>query len=414
MAAEHRLTFHVVSASLDGVVKVTRARWTEIAYRFPRTALKEVGSVDELQGSGIYFLMGVKDGCKTLYIGQAQNVSRRLAQHSVNDSKAFWTHTLVVTSTGDAVFNAAHLNYLESRFHELATEAGVWNIENSMPPSVGCGIATIQQEMDECINHTKVIFNLMGYHFLEKSHSSLAIEPQQVKEPALPVLPEPTTEANDVPMPQILDGSALTQVLAGVQDVTTSVRRAKYNFYEMGLKDGDVVVYEDKEPAHRTEAIVCAPDKIQVNGEVMTPHALAKRIRRTNNVYAFAYISWNGEKLSTIYNRVYKNFPPKKEDEDTAKLRYFTMAGADAVGRLTDDGGIVVLKGSRICAETKKSCLAAAIALRAEVRESHITQKDYTFKSLSGAANFVGGCALNGKICWTETRKEPKRKKRKS
>lgn len=402
MAAEHRLTFHVVSASLDGVVKVTRARWTEIAYRFPRTALKEVGSVDELQGSGIYFLMGVKDGCKTLYIGQAQNISRRLAQHAVNDSKAFWTHTLVVTSTGDAVFNAAHLNYLESRFHELATEAGVWNIENSMPPSVGCGIATIQQEMDECINHTKVIFNLMGYHFLEKHAAVMAVEPQKAeKKPQLPQL----DMAEDTP------DNDTVQMLAGDIQVIKP-RTPKYNFYEMGLKDGDVVVYEDKNPAHRTEAIVCAPDKIQVNGEVMTPHALAKRIRRTNNVYAFAYISWNGEKLSTIYNRVYKNFPPKKEDEDTAKLRYFTMAGADAVGRLTDDGGIVVLKGSRICAETKKSCLAAAIALRAEVGESHITQKDYTFKSLSGAANFVGGCALNGKICWTETRKEPKRKKR--
>lgn len=41
------------------------------------------------------------------------------------------------------------------------------------------------------------------------------------------------------------------------------------------------------------------------------------------------------------------------------------------------------------------------------------TKKDYPFASLSGAANFVGGCALNGKICWTETRKEPKSKKRK-
>lgn len=400
MAAEHRLTFHVVSDSLEGVVKVTRARWTEIVYRFPRTALKEAGNVEELQGSGIYFLMGVKEGRQTLYIGQAQNIYRRLSQHSVNDSKVFWTHTLAVTSTGEAIFNAAHLNYLESRFHDLATEAGALNIENSMPPSVGCGIATIQQEMDECINHTKVIFNLMGYHFLEKAPSAMAIEPQQVKEPVLPV-------AGDAGLPE-----EKPQVLAGFQTELTGVRRPKYNFYEMGLKDGDVVVYEDKDPAHRTEATVCAPDKIQVNGEVMTPHALAKRIRQTDNVYAFAYISWKGEKLSTIYNRVYKNYPPKKEEEDTAKLRYCTVAGADAVGRLTEDGGIVVLKGSRICAEMKKTCSAMARDLRAEVGEDCITQKDYAFKSLSGAAQFVGGCALNGHICWTEVRQEPKRKKK--
>lgn len=94
------------------------------------------------------------------------------------------------------------------------------------------------------------------------------------------------------------------------------------------------------------------------------------------------------------------------------QLRYCTVAGADAVGRLTEDGGIVVLKGSRICAETKKSCPASAATLRQEVGEDCITQKDYAFKSLSGAACFVGGSSLSGNVCWTETRQEPKRKKK--
>lgn len=96
------------------------------------------------------------------------------------------------------------------------------------------------------------------------------------------------------------------------------------------------------------------------------------------------------------------------------QLRYFTVAGADAVGRLTDDGGIVVLKGSRICAETKKTCLASAAALRAEVGADGVTQKDYAFKSLSGAAQFVGGCALNGNKLWTETKKISKPRGRKT
>lgn len=66
----------------------------------------------------------------------------------------------------------------------------------------------------------------------------------------------------------------------------------------------------------------------------------------------------------------------------------------------------------QLCAETKNSCSAMAKDLRAEVGEDCITQKDYAFKSLSGAAQFVGGCALNGHICWTEVRQEPKRKKK--
>lgn len=401
MASEHRLTFHVVSASLEGVVKVTRSRWSEIVYRFPRTALKEAAAVEELQGSGIYFLMGEKEGAQTLYIGQAQNIYRRLQQHSVSDSKSFWSHTLVLTSTGDAVFNAAHLNYLENRFHELATDAARMNIENSMPPSVGCGITTIQQEMDECITHTGVVLNLMGYHFLEKQAERMEVKPQPEKKPALPVASEMVPVEPEPP-----------QRLAGDVVCRPSTPRApKYDFYVMGLKDGDVLVYEDKDPAHRTEAVVCGPDKIKVNGEVMTPHALAKRLRQTNNVYAFAYLSWNGEKLCNVYNRIYHPDMGQGAKKDK-NLRYFTVAGADAVGRLTDDGGIIVLAGSRLCAETKNSCLASAVALRQEVGESLITQKDYAFKSLSGAAQFVGGCALNGKLHWLETRKASKQRKK--
>lgn len=400
MAAEHRLTFHVVSASLEGVVKVTRARWSEMVYRFPRTALKEAGAVEELQGSGIYFLMGEKAGKPTLYIGQAQNIYRRLMQHSVNDSKGFWAQTLVLTSTGDAVFNAAHLNYLENRFHELATDAARMDIENSMPPSVGCGIVTIQQEMDECITHTGVVLNLMGYHFLEKQPESMEIKPQPEKAPALPVEAE-------------AEKAEPARRTAGEPCVSLSVRKrsARYDFYVMGLRDGDVLVYEDKDPANRTEAVVCGAQHIMVHGERMTPHALAKRIRQTNNVYAFAYLSWQGEKLCNIYNRIYHPAAGQGA-ENPANLRYFTMAGADAVGRLNDDGSMTVLAGSRICTLTRKSCPKSAVALRASMAPETELKEDMTFPSLSAAAAFVGGCSLNGHLCWTETKKLPKRRRK--
>lgn len=402
MATEHKLNFHVVSASLEGVVKVTRARWSEIVYRFPRTALKEAAAVEELQGSGIYFLMGEKEGQQTLYIGQAQNIYRRLQQHSVNDSKSFWTQTLALTSTGDAVFNAAHLNYLENRFHELATDAARMDIENSMPPSVGCGIMTIQQEMDECISHTSVVLNLMGYHFLEKQAERMEVKPQPEQKPALPVAAERMPEVPEPP--QRLAGDLIEIPLA-------KPRAPKYDFYVMGLHDGDVLVYEDKDPAHRTEAVVCGPDKIKVNGEVMTPHALAKRLRQTNNVYAFAYLSWNGEKLCNVYNRIYHPDMGQGAENDK-NLRYFTAAGADAVGRLTDDGGITVLAGSRICPETKKTCPQKMAALRESQCPGGVLKQDVPFTSLSAAAAFVGGCALNGKLHWLETRKASKPRKK--
>lgn len=412
MATDQTLTYTLLSDSLDGVVKVQQAAWGAVVsvYRFPRTARKAAEKF--LQSSGIYFLLGEKDGRSYLYVGQSSNLRQRFSKHALDASKDFWTETLVLTTAHRPHLNSAYLDYLENRFHAIAQAAERCAMVNSTVPPIGPGVETFRPMMEAFIAETMLLLNLMGYHFLEKSlSSSMAIEPQQVNAPSLPVISEPTVDANDAPLPGVITVPA-PQVLAGFQTEITSVRRPKYNFYEMGLKFGDVLVYEDKDPAHRTEAIVFDTNKIMVNEEVMTPHALAKRIRQTDNVYAFAYISWKGEKLSTIYNRVYKNYPPKKEEEDTAKLRYFTVAGADAVGRLTEDGGIVVLKGSRICAETKKSCPASAATLRQEVGADGITQKDYAFKSLSGAAQFVGGCALNGNKCWTEVRQEPKRKKK--
>lgn len=381
MGTEHKLTFKLLSDSVEAGVRVQRGWWHEVVYRFPRSAFKVAAAEDEMRRSGVYFLLGEVEGKPALYVGQTTNLSARFTQHSADGSKAFWQETLVLTTAGGAMLDEAHLKYLENHFYCIAAEAGQCILVNSSVPPESVAVDAIRQDMDECIAHASLLLNLMGYHFLEKQAECPTKKPQQ--EEALPSLP----------------GGA-------------KPRAPKYNFYEMGLKDGDVLIYEDKDPAHRAEAVVCGPNMIRVNGEEMTPHKFVKSIRKVNNVYAFNYLSCHGIKLRYAYDRIYKNIPlPVEPAEDEKNLRYFTVAGADAVGRVTDDGGIVVLKGSRICAETKKSCHASAAALRQEVGESLITQKDYAFKSLSGAAQFVGGCALNGKLHWHETRKAPKQRK---
>lgn len=377
MGTEHKLTFTLLSDSADAGVRVQRGWWHEVLYRFPRSAYKTVAAADEMKSSGVYFLLGEAEGKPFLYVGQTTNLSARFAQHAVDGSKGFWQETLVLTTAGGATLDEAHLKYLENHFYCIAVEAGRCTLVNSSVPPESVAVDSIRQDMDECIAHTRLLLNLMGYHFLEKQEENNAVEPQEPK--ALPVPAKP--------------------------------RAKKYDFYEMGLRNGDVLVYEDKDPAHRTVATVCSANKIKVNGEVMTPHALAARIRGVNNVYAFAYLFWKGEKLGDIYNRLYH--PAAGQGAaDGQNLRYCTVAGADAVGRLTEGGGIVVLKGSRICSVTQKSCPKPAVALRANMAPETELKKDMAFTSLSAAAAFVGGSSLSGTKYWTETRKIPKPRKR--
>lgn len=403
MGTEHKLTIKLLSDAVEAGVRVQRGWWHEVVYRFPRSVYKLAAAEAEMKSSGVYFLLGEMEGKPSLYVGQTTNLGARFAQHAVDGSKGFWQDTLVLTTSGGATLDEAHLKYLENHFYCIASEAGRCTLTNSSVPPESVAVDAIRQDMEECIAHTRLLLNLMGYHFLEKQPEGMEIKPQPEKKPALPQL---VAEPVMVELPQRLAGDVVCR---------PSAPRAKiYDFYEMGLKDGDVLVYEDADPTHRMEVTVCGSRLISVKDRKMTPHKLVKAIRKVNNVYAFDYLSRNGEKLRYLYDRTYHGAGQGTEAENPANLRYFTVAGADAVGRLTDDGGIIVLKGSRICAETKNSCLASAVALRQEVGESLITQKDYAFKSLSGAAQFVGGCSLNGKLCWTETKKLPKPHRKKA
>ena len=71
----------------------------------------------ELDRTGIYFLTGPdREDSDTLqiYIGESDNVRKRLVQHSKDENKDFWERTCVVTSK-DRNITKAHARYLEFR-----------------------------------------------------------------------------------------------------------------------------------------------------------------------------------------------------------------------------------------------------------------------------------------------------------
>lgn len=403
MGTEHKLTVKLLSDAVEAGVRVQRGWWHEVVYRFPRSAYKMAAAEDEMKSSGVYFLLGEIGGKPSLYVGQTTNLSARFAQHAVDGSKGFWQDTLVLTTSGGATLDEAHLKYLENHFYCIAAAAGRCSLTNSSVPPESVAVDAIRQDMDECIAHTRLLLNLMGYHFLERQTERMDVKPQPEKKPALPVAAEMVPVEPEPP-----------QRLAGdVVCAPSALRAPRYDFYVMGLKDGDVLVYEDADPTHRMEVTVCGPRLLAVKGERMTPHKLVKAMRKVDNVYAFDYLSRNGEKLRSLYNRIY-HAAEEQGAKDNKNLRYCSVAGADARGRLNDGGGITVLAGSRIGMKTGKSCPPSVVALRERMCPDGVLKQDVAFGSLSGAAQFVGGCALNGKKYWTETKKilpKPRRKK---
>ncbi len=87
-----------------------------------------------------------------------------LVQHV--SEKEFWNEVVVFISK-DENLNKAHIKYLESRLHNLATEAGRFQIENGNIPTKSCISESDQAEMEEFIEYVRMLINTMNFKVFE-------------------------------------------------------------------------------------------------------------------------------------------------------------------------------------------------------------------------------------------------------
>ena len=117
----------------DGVRIVDRMNWTGKAIAFPRDQWPRVRGREELQGSGVYILVGPPDEApddapELVYVGQSETLSKRIARHEFK--KAFWQRCVIFVSTHDNGLNRAHTLWLEHALWMRALEAGQYTLEN--------------------------------------------------------------------------------------------------------------------------------------------------------------------------------------------------------------------------------------------------------------------------------------------
>lgn len=102
--------------------------WTGKAIAGPRTELDDLLSREELEQSGVYFLLGAdpETGKPAAYIGEAERVRDRLRQHRDRD---FWVQAIAFVSK-DENLTKSHVRYLEGRLIEEATKVGRFTLLN--------------------------------------------------------------------------------------------------------------------------------------------------------------------------------------------------------------------------------------------------------------------------------------------
>jgi hypothetical protein len=169
MGLPYVITILVTSGDPDGVRVVKKSNWTGSGMVFSRSDLADAVA-QGLSSPGIYVLLGddPDEAFEALvYVGEAEDVGKRLASHQKDDAKEFWTDTVVFTST-DAALNKAHIRYLESRLITLAHGARRVRMANGTQPSPPPMSPADTAEAEGFLAEMLAIFPVLGVSAFDK------------------------------------------------------------------------------------------------------------------------------------------------------------------------------------------------------------------------------------------------------
>jgi hypothetical protein len=131
------------------------------AILFPRNQFDYILTRNELSNVGFYFLFGESEIGKSLvYIGEAEDCAVRLSQHQRN--KDFWNYAVVIISKTNA-FTKTHIKFLEHISIKKTQGVNRWQLENSVNTSMPFVTESMEADMLDCFETTKVLLSTLGF-----------------------------------------------------------------------------------------------------------------------------------------------------------------------------------------------------------------------------------------------------------
>ena len=161
----------------DGLRTAEIGNWTGKAIVAPRIDLPALAKRQETRRTGVHFLVGddpENPSQDAVYIGEGDDVPNRLASHDKDETRDFWTNTVVVVSK-DENLTKAHVRYLESRLIQMTRAAGRARLTNgTSPPSPPLPEPDVA-DMEHFLGEICVLLPALGFTFLRPAPSFEAI-----------------------------------------------------------------------------------------------------------------------------------------------------------------------------------------------------------------------------------------------
>ena len=140
----------------------------------PRTLLKDLAKREEITRTGIYILAGPDPedfSREVIYVGEGDNVFKRISAHDKDPKKEFWTRCVAVISK-DLNLTKAHVRYLESRLIEKGLLAGRAKLENGTAPPLPPMPEPDVADMEGFLSHIELVLPVLGFGFLKPRPTS--------------------------------------------------------------------------------------------------------------------------------------------------------------------------------------------------------------------------------------------------
>ena len=122
------LELYFIDGRPDGILTAEVFNWTGHVLMTPRTRIADALKRDAAAYTGVYLLLGERDGEPLAYVGESDNIRKRITQHDVQKD---WWETAVIVTTSANNLNKAHVRYLEARLVAKA-RATSWRHQASL------------------------------------------------------------------------------------------------------------------------------------------------------------------------------------------------------------------------------------------------------------------------------------------
>jgi hypothetical protein len=162
------LKLYLVDGTPTGVIVGELGNWSGKAVVAPRAALPNLIQRDEARRTGVYLLMGPDPdaaGRTLVYVGESDNVQKRLSEHDDDDSKQFFARVCLVVSK-DENLTKAHGRYLESRLIAAIKTAGRAKLVNGTEPDFKGLPESEIADMQGFLSEIEVLLPVLGFDIL--------------------------------------------------------------------------------------------------------------------------------------------------------------------------------------------------------------------------------------------------------